>query len=136
MSNKKVSNGNGPYVRPMPASWWLKQGRYVRYMIRELTCLFVGLYALVLLIGIYRLSQGAEAFEQFLAGLWSPWGMVMSLSIFLMSVIHSTTWFNLTPKAMPIWIGENQLPGWMIVGAHYGAWAVASAFVLFVIGGL
>ncbi|MBL6932580.1 MAG: fumarate reductase subunit C [Rhodospirillales bacterium] len=127
---------NAPYIRPMPASWWLRQGRYVRYMIREATCLFVGLHALVLLVGVYRLSQGREAFEAFLEALWSPAGQLISAAILIMAVIHSVTWFNLTPKAMPLWIGEKQAPGWIIVAAHYGGWFVVSVIVLLLAGGL
>jgi fumarate reductase subunit C len=127
---------NPPYIRPMPLSWWLRQGRYVRYMIREVTCLFIGLHALVMLVGVYRLSQGREAFEAFTAALWSPTGLFMSTIILVMAIIHSVTWFNLTPKAMPLWVGDKQAPGWIIIGAHYGGWIVVSLIVLFLAGGL
>ncbi|MCW9033753.1 MAG: fumarate reductase subunit C [Alphaproteobacteria bacterium] len=127
---------NRPYIRPMPNSWWLREGRYIRYMARELTCLFIGFYAFVLLVGIYRLSQGPETFDIFLAALWSQAGLLMNLAVFIMAVLHSVTWFNLTPKAMPIWIGDKQLPGWVIVGAHYGGWLVISVVALFIVGGL
>lgn len=126
---------NQPYVRPMPASWWLRQERYVRYMIREATCLFIGLHALVLLLGVYRLTQGRDAFDAFLAALWGPAGQVMSAVILLMAAVHSVTWFNLTPKAMPLWIGDAKAPGWVIVGAHYAGWFVVSVVVLFLAGG-
>jgi len=126
---------NRPYVRPMGTTWWVSKAHYIRYMIRELTCLFVGLQALVLLIGLYRLSQGREAFDEFLATLWGPAGQMMSALILLMLVIHSASWFNLTPKAMPLWIGDKKVPGWMITGAHYGGWAVVSAVIVCLVGG-
>ncbi len=124
-----------PYMRPMPKSWWLHQRRYINYMIRELTCLFVGLHAIILIAGIYSLSRGQEAFEGFLASLWGPTGVFISLVILLMGIIHSATWFNLTPKAMPIWIGEKKLPGWIIVGGHYGGWVIISAVIFFLARG-
>ena len=127
---------NRPYIRPLPTSWWLKEGRYVRYMIREATCLFIALHALVLLIGLFRLSQGREAFDAFLVGLWSPSGQILSAVILLMAVIHSVTWFNLTPKAMPLWIGDRKVPGWMIVGAHYAGWLMVSVVTFYLAGGL
>jgi fumarate reductase subunit C len=127
---------NRPYIRPMPTSWWLKEGRYVRYMMREATCLFVGLHAFVLVLGIFRLSQGPEAFEAYLAALWSPAGQFMCALILVMAVVHSVTWFNLTPKAMPLWIGDKQVPGWMIIGAHYAGWFVVSAGVALIAGGI
>jgi len=130
------SNPRRPFVRPLPTSWWLKEKRYVRYMTREATCLFIGLYALILLVGIFRLSQGADAFDAYLVALWSPASLILSVFIFQMAVIHSMSWFNLTPKAMPLWIGDKQAPGWIIVGAHYGGWFVVSVMVFFWLGGL
>ncbi len=127
---------NRPYIRLMPVSWWMREGRYINYMIREVTCLFIAFQAVVMLIGLYRLSQGKEAYEAYLAALWSPAGLLMSLAIFAMAVFHSISWFNVTPKAMPLWIGDKQAPGWIIVAAHYGAWFVASVIILFAAGGL
>ena len=50
------------------------------------------------------------------------------------AVYHAATWFNATQKAMPIQIGEDFVPGNLISGAHYAAWAVLSVVVLFVAG--
>ncbi len=127
---------NPPFIRPVQKSWWLRQGRYVRYMIREATCLFIALHALIILVGVYRLSQGRESFEAFTLTLWNPGGLIVSVAILMMAVIHSVTWFNLTPKAMPLWIGDKQVPGWIIVAAHYGGWVAVSLLVLFLVGGL
>ena len=40
----------------------------------------------------------------------------------------------MTPKAMPVQIGENFLPDAVIVGAHYAGWLVASVALLFLAG--
>ena len=58
-----------PYIRKVKANLWLGQRRYVIYMIRELTSLFVGLYCAVLVVGLLRLSQGRAAWDGFLAAL-------------------------------------------------------------------
>ena len=50
-----------PYVRKVNRSWWLGQRRYVAYMIRELTSVFVGLYCGLLVLGLVRLAQGHAA---------------------------------------------------------------------------
>ena len=127
---------NRPYIRPIPLSWWLREKRYLRYMAREISCLFIGFHALILLVAVYRLSQGAEAYEAFLANLWSTSGQFLSLTILLMAIIHSVTWFSLTPKAMPIWFRGKPVPGWMIAGAHFCAWFLVSAIVLMLAGGM
>ena len=56
-----------PYVRDLSKTgWWLNQPRYVRYMAREISALFVGIYVLILMAGLLGLSQGEAAYEDFL----------------------------------------------------------------------
>ena len=59
------------YRRTQPVDW----GRNVhrrRYMRREMTSVFLIAYALVLLFGLWRLSQGEAAFEAWRASLGHP----------------------------------------------------------------
>ena len=125
-----------PYRRPVSASsWWLAQPRYIRYMAREASCIFIGAYTAVVVIGLLRLSQGAAAWEAFLEALQTPASVVFHLLALAFALYHTTTWFNVTPKAMPVQIGEASLPGSVIIGAHYAGWAVVSALILFLAGG-
>ncbi len=126
---------NGPYIRKISNSWWLQEGQLIRYMIRELTSLLIGLFAFVLIIGCMRLAQGAGDFAAFLHALWSPAGLTMSSIVFAFALFHSASWFNLTPKAMPIWIGAKRVPGWVIIAAHYAGWGVVSAVIFFLAAG-
>ena len=123
-----------PYVRKVERSWWLHHPRYVAYMIRELTSLFVGLYCALLAVGLVRLAQGAAAWDGFVAALSSPAGIVFQLLCLVFAVYHSVTWFALTPKAMPLRVKGEAVPGGMIVGAHYVAWAAVSIVVLIAAG--
>jgi fumarate reductase subunit C len=45
------------------------------------------------------------------------------------------TWFRVTPKAMPLWIGGKAVPPMVIVVAHWLGWAVASVLILLWAGG-
>src|SRR5450631_3162003 len=119
-----------PYVRQIERSWWLHRPRYVAYMIRELTSLFVGLYCALMAVGLVRLSQGHAAWDGFVTALTSPLGVVVQLVCLVFAVYHSVTWFALTPKAMPLMIRDEPVPGMVIVGAHYAAWAAVSGIVL------
>lgn len=124
-----------PYIRPVSKTgWWLKHPRYMRYMSREVTCVFIGAFALLMVCALERLSAGQEAFESFINALKSPLGVVGLLLVLLFSVHNATSWFNVTPKAMPVQIGEEFLAGKYIVGAHYAVWAVVSLVVLFFAG--
>jgi fumarate reductase subunit C len=119
-----------PYVRKVERSWWLSHPRYISYMVRELTSLFVGLYCALLAVGLVRLAQGHAAWDGFVAAFSSPLGVTFQLLCLAFAVYHSVTWFMLTPKAMPLMMKGEPVPGKFIVGAHYAAWAVVSIVVL------
>ena len=124
-----------PYVRTVSKTgWYLKQPRYMRYMSREVTCIFIGAFALLMVCAVERLSQGQAAFESFLAAITGPWSFLGLAVILAFAVHNATNWFNVTPKAMPVQIGEEFLDGKYIVGAHYAIWIVASLVVLFFAG--
>jgi fumarate reductase subunit C len=123
-----------PYVRKVERSWWLQHPRYVVYMIRELTSLFVGLYCVLLAIGLVRLAQGQAAWDGFVAAFSSPPGVVFQLLCLAFAIYHSVTWFALTPKAMPLVVNGEPVPGKLIIGAHYVAWAAVSFVVLMAAG--
>ncbi len=124
-----------PYVRKISKTgWYLKQPRYMRYMAREVTCVFIGAYTLLLVIAIQRLSEGQVAYEGFMQAMASPLSVVFHVVALAFALYHSIQWFNVTPQAMPIQKGEEFLPGGIIMGAHYGGWAVVTIVVLFLAG--
>ncbi len=125
-----------PFVRTVHRySWWLARGRYLRYMAREITSLFIGAYTAVLVVGLARLPEGRTAWDAYLETLQSPLGVAFHIVAFLFALYHSTTWFNLTPKAMPLEVAGRRLPGVVIVGAHYAGWIAVSAALLLLAGG-
>ena len=124
-----------PYVREVSKTgWYLKHPRYMRYMSREVTCFFIGAFALLMVCTLERLSRGQAEFDSFVAALKGPWSFLGMFLIFLFATYNATNWFNVTPKAMPVQIGEEFLDGKYIVGAHYAVWAIASLVVLFFAG--
>ena len=124
-----------PFVRPVSRTgWYFKHPRYLRYMSREVTCVFIGAFALLLLCAVARLSQGQAAYESFLAAIKGPWSALGLLIVLVFAVHNSTNWFNVTPKALPVQMGEEFLPGKFIVAAHYALWILVSLVVLFYAG--
>ena len=123
-----------PYVRRETWRWIFRHPRYLRYMTRELSCLFIGGYTLLLVAGLKSLSEGRAAYEAFIEGLGSPASIVFHLLALGFAMYHSATWFNLTPKALPVQVGETFVPEGVISGAHYAAWAVLSLAVLYLAG--
>jgi fumarate reductase subunit C len=124
-----------PLVRECPpTTWYFRQPRYLRYMSREITSIFVAAYCVLLVVALHRLANGPEAWEGFLLGLRSADSIVFHLLAMAAAFYHAATWFNATQKAMPIQIGEDFVPGNIISGAHYAGWAVLSFVVLHLAG--
>ena len=124
-----------PYVREVSKTrWYFRHPRYLRYMSREITCIFIGAFALLLLCALGRLADGQSAYESFVAALQGPWGIFGLLVVLIFAVHNATSWFNVTPKALPVQIGEEFLPGKFIVAAHYAVWIVVSLAILFFAG--
>jgi fumarate reductase subunit C len=123
-----------PYVREMTLRWILRHPRYLRYMAREFSCLFIGAWTLLMVWGLKQLAAGPAAWAGFLDLLRSPASVVFHVLALGFAAYHSYTWFNLTPKALALQIGGEFVPGGVIAGAHFGAWAALSAAVLFFAG--
>lgn len=124
-----------PFVREVSKTgWYLKHPRYMRYMSREVTCIPIAAFALLLVCAVERLSKGKAEYESFLAAITGPWSFLAMAIMLFFAVYNATNWFNVTPKAMPVQIGEEFLDGKYIVGAHYAVWAIATLVVLFFAG--
>jgi len=124
-----------PYVRTVPTTtWYMRNGRYFRYMLRESSSLFIGVYMAGVAMGLMRLAQGPDAWNGYIESLSSPIVMLFHVVALAFATYHATSWFNVTPKAMRIKVGGDYLPGTTIVRAHYLLWGVASLVVLVVVG--
>ena len=123
-----------PYVREMTFRWIFRHPRYVRYMAREFSCLFIGAYTLLMVWGLKQLADGPESWRAFLECLQSPASILFQVLALGFALYHSFTWFNLTPKALPLQVGEEFLPDGLISGAHYAGWAVVSLAILYLAG--
>jgi fumarate reductase subunit C len=99
-------------------------------MMREISAALIGAYILIIVVGVVRLSQGQAAYEAFLSAVWSQFGITFSIVALLFAFYHSYTWFQVTPKAMPLRLAGKRVPGSVIVAAHWLGFAVASAALL------
>ena len=123
-----------PYARAVTSEWITRHPRYVRYMVREFSCLFIGGWTLLMVWGLKQLADGPAAWAAFLECLKSPVSIVFHVLALGFALYHSVTWFNLTPKALPIQLGEEFVPDAAIAGAHYAAWALVSLAILYLAG--
>jgi len=126
-----------PYVRPMSKrTWYMRNGRYQVYMLREMTSFLVAFYTFLTIYALYTMTAGSpDAWSDFLASQQGPFMAVFhGLALLYFLVYQTFPWFKLAPKAMPIQIGEKKLSGSYIVIGHYVAWLVASAIIFWLAG--
>lgn len=119
-----------PYEPTLPTGWWLEKPFYVRYMLRELTSCFVAAYVAILIIGLWQLSQGPQAWQGFISALGHPLSVVFHGLAFVFAVYHTVTWFALTPRTTPIMRGDHFVPPGPIIAGQYVLWAIVSLVVL------
>ncbi len=126
-----------PYVRPVSeTTWYMRNGRYVKYMLREVTCIIVGFYSFLTIWALAVLAGGsAEAWDAFLASQQNGFMIGLHAVLLLFYLVYMTfDWFKLAPKALPLQLGEQKAPDIYIIVAHYVAWIVVTAIVFWMAG--
>jgi fumarate reductase subunit C len=113
--------------------WWLGRWPYLRFILRELSSVFVAWFVLITVLQIRALRRGPAGYEEFQQWLRSPILVVANVVTLLFVIFHAATWFNLTPKAMPLRVGGKRVPSLLIVGPSYLVWLVLSAAVAWIL---
>jgi fumarate reductase subunit C len=113
--------------------WWLGQRQYLKFILRELSSVFVAIFVVETLFQLQALKNGPEAYADYQQWLKSPLVIALNIVALLFVIFHSITWFNLTPSAMPVRLGGKRVPGFLVAAPSYVAWAVISVFVAWLI---
>jgi fumarate reductase subunit C len=117
------------YKRPV-SGWWRRNAFYSWYMVREASSVIVTAYALVLLTGLWRLTQGEPAYDAWLASLTSPLAIVFHLLALWLFIVHTLSWFKIMPKTMPfLRIGGKRVADGTIINAGRIAAVVCTVVV-------
>ena len=111
----------------MPIFWWVRRWIHTRFILRELTSVFVAGYALVYLLQLRALGMGPEAYARFLEMLRSPLSITLHGVGLVFVMYHSITWFNLAPRALALRVGGKRVPDQVIAGMNFVAWIGISA---------
>jgi fumarate reductase subunit C len=85
---------------------------------------------------VYKLTQGADAYGNFMAALKSPSSVSLHLITLVFVLYHTITWFNLTPKILVLYRGEERIPKGLIAGTFYAGWVVVSIIVALLVLGV
>jgi fumarate reductase subunit C len=121
------------YHRPISTWWWLEKRSYFVFMMRELSSIFVAWSVVFLLLLLYAVGRGDDEYQNFLDWAASPWLVVVNVISLLFIVLHTVTWFDLTPKAMAVRLRGKRLPASLVLVSQYAGWVVVSAFVVWLV---
>ena len=126
-----------PYIRPMSkTTWYMRNGRFRHYMLKEMTCLLVGFYCFLSIWALAVLALGSEyRWNAFLETQQNVAMVIIHAFALLYFLVYQTIdWFKLAPKAMPVQLGDNKVPDPVIIIGHYVVWAVISLFIFWLVG--
>lgn len=123
------------YHPPISTWWWLKKRSYFVFAMREISSIFMAWFAVFLLMLLYATGSGEDSYQTFLDWASNPWVVVINMVALLFVVLHTVTWFNLTPHATAVRVRGQRLPDWLIIASQYVGLATVSAFVFWLVTG-
>jgi fumarate reductase subunit C len=109
--------------------WWLGKWPYVKFILRELSSVFVAWFVIYLLLLVRAVAAGADTYARFLELSAHPVMLTVNVIAFLFITFHAITWFAVAPQAIVAHMGTKKVPPILIAGGHYGAWIVVSAAI-------
>ena len=120
------------YRRRMSVWWWLKNRAYAKFVLREMTSVFVAFFAMLYLWQLRAIAQGPDAYAQSLARLRTTPFLILDTVALLFVIFHTVTWFNLTPTAMVVRVKGKRVPDAIVAGSNYVVWIVVSVVVAWI----
>ncbi len=103
------------------------------FIIRELTSIFVAIYAIILIIQIHAMAQGPDTWDALMISFSMPGSILLHVVILIFLLFHTFTWFKLAPKAMVLKIGKKRIPGSLIIAGNFIMWILLSAGIAWLV---
>ena len=131
-----VTDVRPPQYRPrISLWWWLSKWSYLLFVLRELSSVFVAWFVVFLLLFVRAVFQGDEQYQDFLGWAANPVVVLVNVIALLFLLLHTMTWFGLTPQAVPARLRGRPVPAAAVVASQYVGWAAVSAFVFWLVVG-
>jgi fumarate reductase subunit C len=147
------------YRQPVSRLWWLKKRTYFLFVMRELSSIFVAWFTVFLMIMVVAIARGEASYQNFLTWAASPVVVVVNVVALAFLVLHTVTWFALTPQAMVVrgpggrWVPRvkevrvagrlvpaatvvrvgGQVPAGLVIASQYAGLIVVSAFIVWLV---
>lgn len=117
------------YRAPVSTWWWLGRWSYLKFILREISSVFVAWFVVELLWQVRALAGGPQVYSEFQYWLRNPLVVLLNVISLFFVVFHAVTWCNLAAKATVVRVRGKRVPGFLIAGSNYVAWAVASVII-------
>ena len=121
------------YRRPVSTWWWVGRRTYFVFVMRELSSIFIAWLVVYLLLLVAAVGRGRRAYDDFLDFAANPAVVVLNVVALAFVVLHTITWFSLTPKAVDARLGGRRVPPAAVIASQYVGLAVVSAFVVWLV---
>jgi len=121
------------YRRPISTWWWLRKRSYFVFVMRELSSIFIAWLVVYLLLLVAAIGRGETAYSDFLDFAANPAVVVLNIIAFAFVVLHTITWFSLTPKAMDVRLGGRPVPAAAVIASQYVGLVLVSGFVIWLV---
>jgi fumarate reductase subunit C len=122
------------WYRPRVSTyWWLGHWPYLKFILRELSSIFVAWTVALMLFAIAAIARGPGVWADYLETMRNPALVVLNLIALGFVLFHSVTWFNLAPHAIAVRLGGKRVPNLLISGPHYVLWLALSAAIVWLL---
>jgi fumarate reductase subunit C len=130
MSDPIYTEYHPRWLRPrMSTYWWAGKWPYVKFILRELSSVFVAWFVVYLILLMRAVGRGQGTYQSFLDFSAHPVVLAVNVIAFFFITFHALTWFAVAPQAIVAHIGKKRVPAFLIAASHYGAWLVVSALI-------
>ena len=97
--------------------------------------MFVAWFVVFLLLFVRAVYHGDDQYQDFLSWAANPFVVLVNMVALAFLLLHTVTWFGLTPQAVPARLRGRPVPSSMVVASQYVGWAAVSAFVFWLVVG-
>src|SRR5438105_2243744 len=89
------------WLRPhMSTYWWLGRWAYVKFILRELSSIFVAWFVVYLLLLLRAVARGETSYRAFIDLSANPVMLTVNVIAFFFITFHALTWFAVAPQAI------------------------------------
>src|SRR5260370_8030073 len=92
-------SGAREYRRSFSNWWWLGRRKYLIFILREFSSVFVAYFLVVTLEQVCALARGPEAYAAFQAHMRHPLMILLNIIALAFLVLHTITCSKLVPKS-------------------------------------